>query len=79
MYNWQVSIDKCQGPTTNERVTNMKNNRSYKNHGFRYITRNSILSVAIVVDGERVTAWHRSFSEAAAEFRAQIDDITSSR
>ncbi len=53
----------------------MKNNRFYRNHGFRFITRNSIYNVAIIVDGERVTQWHKTFSDAANEFRAQIDDI----
>ena len=53
----------------------MKNNRSCKGHGFRFITRRSIWNVAITVDGIRVTDWYKSFTEAKAAFAEQISDL----
>jgi hypothetical protein len=57
----------------------MKDNRSYKGHKFSYITRDSIFNTAIAVDGDRVTEWHKSYSEAKKEFMDQVEDIMDSQ
>ena len=56
-----------------------RNNQVYRDHRYHYMTRNSIFGIACGVDGERMTSWYMTYSEASKAFRDSVNDILTNK